>query len=77
MYKGCFSSLTKKILILTHYVGGMNDLVHISQSAGPNMTVLHYAYGTHKGTCMYSIEHLLILGSLVVGSEIFFNVLYF
>ena len=37
MYKGYFSSLTKKILILTHYVGGMKDLVHISQSAGPNM----------------------------------------
>ena len=45
MYMGCFSSLTKKILILTHYGGGMMDLVHISQSAGPNMTVLHYANG--------------------------------
>ena len=43
--QGCFSSLTKKILILTHYVGGLKDLVQISQSARPNMTVLHYANG--------------------------------
>ena len=41
------------------------------------MTVLHYAYGSHKGTCIYSIEHLLVFGSLVLGSEIFFNILYF
>ena len=26
---------------------------------------------------MYSIVHLLVLGSLVLGSEILFNILYF
>ena len=68
MYKGCFSSLTKKILILTHFIGGMKDIVHISPSAGPNMTVLHYANGQCKGTCMYSIVHLLAFASLILGS---------
>ena len=67
MYKGCFSSLTKKILILTHFIGGMKD-IHISPSTGPNMTVLHYANGQCKGTCMYSIVHLLAFASLIVGS---------
>ena len=42
---GVFQLINKKNFILTHYVGGMKDLVHISQSAGPNMTVLHYANG--------------------------------
>ena len=55
VYKGCFSSLTKKILILTNYVGGMKALVHISQSARPTMTVLHYANGKCREKCMYSI----------------------
>ena len=26
VYKGCFSSLTKKILMLTHFIGGMKDI---------------------------------------------------
>ena len=77
MYKGCLSSLTKKILILAHYIGGMKDLVYISTSAGPNMTVLHHANGQCKGTCMYSIVHLLALASLILGSYIFLSVLYF
>ena len=55
----------------------MKDLVHISQSARPNMTVLHYANDKRKGTCMSSIVHLLVLGSLVLGSEFFmFFILY-
>ena len=53
------------------------DLVYISPSAGPNMTVLHNANGQCKGTCMYSIVHLLALASLILGSKIFFNILYF
>ena len=68
MYKGCFSLLAKKILILTHFTGGMKEIVHISPSAGPNMTVLHYANGQCKGTCMYSIVHLLAFASLILGS---------
>ena len=72
MYKRCLSSLRKKILILTHFIGGMKDIIHISPSAGPNMTVLHYVNNSYKGTCMSSIVHLLVLGSLVPGSKIFF-----
>ena len=68
MYKGCFSSLTEKILILIHFTRGMKDIVHISPSAGPNMTVLHYANCQCKGTCMYSIVHLLAFASLILGS---------
>ena len=68
MYKGCFSSLTKKILILTHFIGGMKGIVNISPLAGPNMTVLLYANGQCKGTCMYSIVHLLAFASLILGS---------
>ena len=68
MYKGCFSSLKMKILILTHFIGGTKDIVHISPSAGPNMTVLHYVNGQCKGTCMYSIVHLLAFASLILGS---------
>ena len=50
------------------------DLVYISPSAGPHMTVLHNANGQCKGTCMYSIVHLLALASLIIGSKIFFNI---
>ena len=74
MYKGCFNSLTKKLLILTYYVRGIKDLVHISQSARPIMTVLHCANGSCKGIFMYSIVHFLVLGSLVLFSLIFLTV---
>ena len=38
-----------------------------------------YDYGndSHKGTCMKSIVHLLVLGSLVPGSKIFLHFIYF
>ena len=77
MYKGCLSSLRKKTLISIHYVGGMKDLAHISQTTGPNMTGLHYGNDSHKGTCMNSIVHLLVLGSLVPGSFFLFQDIFY
>ena len=37
------------------------------------MTVLHYENDSRKETCMSSVVHLLVLGSHVLGSEIFFT----
>ena len=60
---------TKVFQLLNKENFNINPLYWRDEGLRSHFTVsIHYANGQCKGTCMYSIVHLLALASLIVGA---------
>ena len=74
MVQGVFKIINKETF-------NMNPLCLRDEGLGthfPNNRAKYDCSSLCKGTCVYNIVHLLVLGSLLLGSEIFFmcNIFY-